>query len=348
MVADYFLSQGNTVNVYVTKRLKREDAGMAEFPNLKIHCYETNHKLNLLYLFFTLLRNRKITYDYAFTSFVQGTSMIGILRKLHILKIKYFVGRESTSIFQRKDLHRSTFEYKLWYRLGYSAVDLLICQTEYMKKQLLGNLPWLEKKVNVQVIPNPVNLNDMFEKAKEELDSSIDKPFIVSAGRLISVKGFDILIKVFAKLKQNYPELKLIILGNKKNAACTEKLKQIIKKLNLEDDVILYGNADNVYPFFKNAKMCVVSSRIEGFPNVLLQMMSQNEKVVSTLCAGGIDEIDGLFTCKTNDDDDLLRAMTLCLEADTTKNRKLFDAELQNRSIDKFVERIKSMVLTVS
>jgi glycosyltransferase involved in cell wall biosynthesis len=87
--------------------------------------------------------------------------------------------------------------------------------------------------------------------------------------------------------------------------------------------------------------MCVVSSRIEGFPNVLLQEMSQNEKVVSTLCAGDIDRIPGLFTCKPNDEDDLLRAMQECLEADTSGNRALFDEELQGRSIDKFIEQVQ-------
>jgi trehalose-6-phosphate synthase len=110
----------------------------------------------------------------------------------------------------------------------------------------------------------------------------------------------------------------------------------------LEEDVILPGMVENVYPYFKNARMCVVSSRIEGFPNVLLQMMSQNEKVVSTLCAGDIDKLEGVFTCKPNDEDDLLRAMAACLEADTSENRELFDRELQDRSIDKFIERVKS------
>jgi hypothetical protein len=82
--------------------------------------------------------------------------------------------------------------------------------------------------------------------------------------------------------------------------------------------------------------------RIEGFSNVLLQEMSQNKKVVSTLCAGDIDKIDGLFTCRPNDEQDLLRAMRQCLEADTAGNRVLFDKELQGRSIDGFIDKVNS------
>jgi glycosyltransferase involved in cell wall biosynthesis len=208
-----------------------------------------------------------------------------------------------------------------------------------MKKQLLENLPWMEKKVNVQVIPNPVDVNNMLEKAGEELEMPVEGPFIVSAGRFIPEKGFDILIRVFHELKREYRELKLVILGD---GRLRGEIEALVKELELEDEVILRGFVDNVYPFFKHARMCVVSSRIEGFPNVLLQEMSQNEKVVSTLCAGDIDKIEGLFTCRPNDERDLLRAMRQCLEAGTTRNREIFDMELENRSIDKFIERITS------
>ena len=41
---------------------------------------------------------------------------------------------------------------------------------------------------------------------------------------------------------------------------------------------------------------CIVSSIIEGFPNVILEMMSQNTNVISTKCAGGIDKLKGVIT----------------------------------------------------
>src|SRR5690606_20880375 len=112
--------------------------------------------------------------------------------------------------------------------------------------------------------------------------------FIVTAGRLIHEKGYDILINAFAELKEKYPDLKLIILGY---GDLKQELIYLATSLNIEQDVIFWGFVENVYPFFKKAKACVISSRVEGFPNVLLQMMSQNSNVVSTTCAGGIDTI---------------------------------------------------------
>ncbi|MDR2119195.1 MAG: glycosyltransferase [Tannerellaceae bacterium] len=339
MIAKEFLSQNYAVNVFFKHKRKYGGWDMENTPNLTLFYSKSSRaRYGIFLTLVQMFQMRKINYEYAFTSSVTDAGIIGVLRKLHVLKINYFVARESTSIFKRIKGFELVW-LKLFYCLGYSVVDLLICQTEYMKKQLINNLLWIEKKSNVQVIPNPVNLNHMSVKANKELLILTGDPFIISAGRFINEKGFDILIRAFSILKPAYKCLKLVILGDGK---LKDEIETLIEKLKLEKDVILYGFTDNVYPFFKNARMCVVSSRIEGFPNVLLQMMSQNEKVVSTLCAGDIDKIQGLFTCRTNDVKDLLRAMQQCLDAETSENRMLFDRELQSRSIDRFIGKIKS------
>ena len=112
-----------------------------------------------------------------------------------------------------------------------------------------------------------------------------------------------------------------------------------IETLGLQNRVILYGFAKNVYPIFKKAKLCVVSSRIEGFPNVLLQMMSQNNAIVSTLCAGEIANIKGIFTCENNDVASLKDAMEKGLN-NNKNNQLIFKDYLKSRSIDKFVNSI--------
>jgi glycosyltransferase involved in cell wall biosynthesis len=278
-----------------------------------------------------LCRNK---FEYTFTSHMRTNGFAGMLRSFAILHTKRFIGREPHSQSAEKGDLR-TFIRSL-YRFGYTSIDTLICQTEEMKEAFVKN----NKRYTsiIKIISNPFDLNNAIQKEKEYITMPTDNPFIVSAGRFINEKGFDILINAFSILKQTCKDLKLVILGDGK---LRSEIETLIKELNLENDVILYGFADNVYPFFKQARMCVVSSRIEGFPNVLLQEMSQNEKVVSTLCAGDIDKLQGVFTCKTHDEDDLLRAMDECLNADTTNNRELFDKELQNRSIEKFIERIK-------
>lgn len=338
MIAAQWLKGENLVYVFF---LRKEQTGIwneLQGENLYLHYGNSlKGKKGVLDVIRNIRYYRNSHFDYVFSSHVFCTALIGVLCKLKQITAKHFVARESTSIFKRfKGL--KLFLFKCFYHLGYSSIDLLICQTDYMKKQLIEALPWLDKKVKIEMIPNPIDLADINIKSQEKLDKNINYQYIVSAGRLIPEKGYDILIKAFIKFKKDNKELKLIILGAGK---LKDSLEKIIEKYEMKEDIILCGSVKNVYPFFRHSKMCIVSSRIEGFPNVLLQMMSQNEKVVSTLCAGGINQLEGVFTCKTNDEEDLLRAMKECLVADTSPNRDIFNKELQNRSIDKFIERIK-------
>jgi glycosyltransferase involved in cell wall biosynthesis len=337
MIAESFYRQGYVAHIFFLKKIKTHAWEKLKNENFRLYYTMANReRYSLFYLIINLLKVKKVHFEYAFTSHVHCSSLIGILRKFTLLKINCFVARESTSVFQRFSGSK-LFRYKILYRLGYSSVDLLICQTDFMRKQLIEGLPWIEQKSKVKTIPNPINLLNISEQAQEKLDWKIQEPYIVSAGRLIPEKGFDILIKAFSRLKFTYNDLKLIILGDGK---LRSEIENLIKELHLEDDVILYGFADNVYPFFKNAVMCAVSSRIEGFPNVLLQMMSQNEKVVSTLCAGEIEKIAGLFTCQTENESALAITINNCLQANTEECRKMFDKELKKRSIDEFISQV--------
>lgn len=288
--------------------------------------------LGLFFFVWNVLLKPEKKYDYIFTTHVFVTGIVGILIRFGFIKKKYFVARESTQIFERFSGFK-LFLYKKMYQLGYPGVDLLICQTEQMKRSLVANLPWIDKKIKVKVIANPIDLSQV-DKIE---DMYCDHPFIVSAGRLISEKGYDVLIDAFNFFLEEYPSHQLIILGEGKERL---NLENKIKNLQLENKVLLKGHVLNVYPYFKKASLCVVSSRIEGFPNVLLQMMSQNNKVVATKCAGGIDQIDGIVLSEINNVNNLYQAMKNCIKANTSDNRGKFDKELAARSIESFLECI--------
>lgn len=271
-------------------------------------------------------------YDYVFTSHVFVTGMIGVLIRLGFIKKKYFVGRESTQIFDRFS-GLKLFLYKKMYQFGYPCIDLLICQTDQMRLSLLKNLPWIDKKILVKVIPNPIDLSQI-----NVTDIDTQSPFLVSAGRLIPEKGFDILIEAFKDFIKKYPTYQLIILGEGKERL---NLENQIRNLKLERKVILKGQVSNVYSYFKKADLCVVSSRIEGFPNVLLQMMSQNDKVVTTRCAGDLDKIAGVYLADTSDSKSLSYAMQDALCSNTLANKLLFETFLNERSINIFLQKVE-------
>lgn len=335
MIINFFINQGKSCTVVFTVRKKHRGWESIE------------DKCNIVYLenssfykgYFDAFKYiKKLTkrhhIKHAISSQTLINGLLGFLKFVKTLKNTKLILRESTSIFLRFKGFKLLL-YKTAYKFGYKQADLIICQTDLMKEQLLEALPWLKKKNKVVVIPNPVNLDEITTKASESINFEIDN-FIVTAGRIIPEKGFDLLIDSFNLLIDK--SLKLVILGMGTNEG-KQKLVNQIETLGLQNRVILYGFAKNVYPIFKKAKLCVVSSRIEGFPNVLLQMMSQNNAIVSTLCAGEIANIKGIFTCENNDVASLKDAMEKGLN-NNKNNQLIFKDYLKSRSIDKFVNSI--------
>lgn len=260
-----------------------------------------------LFIGFILLLKELVAYrkDYIIiSSHPYLNAYLGILKRLGFIKSK-IVTRESTSVFLRfTGLKR--LSYKVVYTLGYPRIDLLICQTDEMKHQLLDNFSFLTND-KVIVLENPIDMNLVLQNAEAELfDPILKENYICSAGRLISLKGFDLLIKAFAKVVSVYPDLKLLILGEGEERL---NLNELIIRLNLQEKVILKGFVKNPFPYFKEAQICIVSSSREGFPNVLLQMMALNKSVISTLCAGGIEDFETIRKVEINSEQEMVNAI---------------------------------------
>lgn len=335
MIASFFKQEDVTI-IFLKKGTHSFWKDLEDSTKQK-HISSKNEALGFLKFAFNSLFSKKKHYDYIFTSHVYVNGLIGFLLSLKKINTKKFIARESTSIFLRyKGISR--LAYQIMYRFGYKKMNVLICQTELMKNQLVKHLPYLNKITKIRVIPNPIDVKLIALKSKLNDAINIEGDFIVSAGRLITEKGFDILIKAFSEIKKKHTNLKLVILGD---GHLKKELLELTTSLDLEDSVVFTGHVNNVYTYFKNAKICVVSSRIEGFPNVLLQMMSQNNNVVSTLCAGGIDKIPGIITLQPNDTDALSNAIVKSIDlSDREENKIIFANYLNTRDISHFIETI--------
>jgi len=257
---------------------------------------------------------------------------LGILKRMGLIKVPVIV-RESCCVFSRYSGLKK-LSYSLAYRLGYPAVDLVICQTDLMRTELLQHNNFLSQEKAI-VLNNPFDLEYVRSRAVHMPDDEdAAGSYICSAGRLIPIKGFDLLIKAFSRLADSNEDLKLVILGDGKER---NKLENLIEELNLKGRVILKGHVGNPIPFFKNAKVCVVSSIQEGFPNVLLEMMAVNPSVVSTLCAGGIENIPSISKVQVNNIEALTAAIQNALEAENASQPEVSAAYLKNRTPDNFM-----------
>jgi glycosyltransferase involved in cell wall biosynthesis len=116
---------------------------------------------------------------------------------------------------------------------------------------------------------------------------------IITVGTLKSQKNQALLIRSFARLRET-GAAKLMILGS---GPLESELKQLATSLGIADDLIFPGFAANPWPYYASAKLFVLSSDYEGYPNVLVEAMRAGLAVVATDCKSGPREIleDGRY-----------------------------------------------------
>jgi glycosyltransferase involved in cell wall biosynthesis len=174
---------------------------------------------------------------------------------------------------------------RLTYRFAEKVVVLNEDAADYFRQT---------KNTSVRVIPNPV-VSPALNQTRA--DSQVGSRMLVAMGRLVYVKGFDLLLRAFAKLKDKRADWELTILGEGPLRAELESLRD---ELGLANTVTFPGTVTNPDHFLSQADLFVMSSRVEGFPMALCEAMASGLPVICTEYSSGpreiiTDEFDGLL-----------------------------------------------------
>lgn len=223
-------------------------------------------------------------------SFLERSNYINILTKALFSTHKVYINeRCNPSEYYADKSLRSFFNLFLIRKL-YKKADLIIVNSFGIMDALIKNFSL--KKEQIKVIYNPIDINKVqclsqvpLNKNYQEIFSSI---VIITVGRLIKEKGHKHLIKAFKQVKRSVKQAKLLILGK---GEMEKDLKDLVKSLGLENDVLFLGWQKNPFQFLKRANVFVLSSLTEGLPNALIEAMTCGLPVVSTDCPSGPNEI---------------------------------------------------------
>ena len=191
-----------------------------------------------------------------------------------------FITRETNVVSE----HVKRKEILFFYRF-YTNFHQIIAQSDDMKNDLVQNFRINPSKI--VKINNPVDF-ELINRLKEEnikQDYNTNYKKIVAIGNLSPRKGFDLLLNVFTHLK--YEPIQLTILGD---GAFRDELVNQKEKLGLIN-IFFLGKVNNPFPFVKQADLFILSSRYEGFPNVLLEAGACGTYSLANNCPGGINEI---------------------------------------------------------
>ena len=177
------------------------------------------------------------------------------------------------------------------YKKQYKKYSKIFAITRVMKEEFINKVGIDEKKV--ELVYNPIDLKLIQKKAEnveKKYENYLKQDYFLQVSRLTQQKQPEHLVDIYYKLKQAGIKEKLYFIGDGEKK---EIIKQKIKEYNLEDDIILLGQIENPYPFFKNAKLFVHTAKYEGLPTVLLESLALGTPVVSYDCPTGPRDILG-------------------------------------------------------
>lgn len=194
----------------------------------------------------------------------------------------YFINRQINILTKEK----FNFFKKFLLKIAYKNFNKIITQSRDMTEDLLKNIDISKEKI--VEINNPADIDRIEKLSNENMEIELDKNCknLLCVGRLAPQKGFDSIIEIISLI--NDENIKLYILGEGEEK---ESLLNLIEKLNLKKRVFLLGRKSNPYIYMKNADLFILSSRYEGFPNVLIEAGSCGLYSICNNCLGGVNEI---------------------------------------------------------
>ncbi|NYT86898.1 glycosyltransferase family 4 protein [Pollutimonas harenae] len=169
-----------------------------------------------------------------------------------------------------------------------------------------GTAQWLSQHVpgsKLTVIPNAVRW------PLESMEPTIEPPprqgryRVLAVGRLHPHKGFDLLVRAFEEIADHFPNWDLVILGEGEGR---DELQAQIDEAGLSGRISMPGRAGNVADWYVQSDLYVLSSRVEGLSNTLLEAMASGLAPVAYDCETGPREIvrsgiDGVLVSPAED-----------------------------------------------
>lgn len=143
-------------------------------------------------------------------------------------------------------------------RKYFANLNNIVTVSEECADDLQSNFP--QSKEKVKIIYNIIS-SKLLKKLAAEKSAILPQNSIISIGRLVEIKGFDLAVEAAKILKEKGVDFHWYIIGEGKER---KNLENLIEKYNLQDHFQLLGLKENPYPYIKSAKVFVQPSRYEG------------------------------------------------------------------------------------
>lgn len=174
-------------------------------------------------------------------------------------------------------------------KAAHKKFDKIIAVSEEAKQSFIETIGLPEK---CETIYNMISCQTIRQKSLEKCPLEKKIFTMISVGRLIEAKGYELLLKVLKRLNEDGLQFEFWLVGY---GGLEQKLKQYVSDNHLSNVKIL-GKQMNPYCYMRQADLYVCSSWREGFSLVVAEAMACGTPAVSTRCTGPVEILgDGKY-----------------------------------------------------
>jgi GalNAc-alpha-(1->4)-GalNAc-alpha-(1->3)-diNAcBac-PP-undecaprenol alpha-1,4-N-acetyl-D-galactosaminyltransferase len=261
---------------------------------------------------------------------IEPDAVLSFLTQTNIITVLATRGLGThTVISERNDprlqRHRPRVEYLR--RIVYRWADLVTANSKGALVALEAFVP----RHKLAFLPNPVVATSVGNAV------ALPARTVITVGRLVEQKGFDVLLTAWSKASTTLPGWRLAIVGD---GPLEAELKVLASRLGIEDSVDWLGYVKDPFPLLRGADFFVLTSRFEGTPNALLEAMACGLPAVVSNSSPGPTELIGFgegaagLIVPVEDADSTAEAIIRLARDQTLRRRLAFAARERVRTYD--------------
>lgn len=220
-----------------------------------------------------------------------------------------------------------------FYKYTLRYVDIIHCISNSVKEHMLKFINNGNSKI--RLIYNGIEIEKFKSKqvgAKKLLSLEKSFPIIGSISRFDKRKGIEYLIKSVALLKTKYENIKLILIGDGEEK---ETLLRLVKKLEIEEQVIIIGKTFNIQKYLSVFDVFVLPSLQEGLSIAIIEAMASKIPVIAS-------NVDGIPEVISHNDDGILISPKNETEISQAVIKLLEDEKLKDTLVNNAYEKVVS------
>ncbi|RPF54195.1 glycosyltransferase family 4 protein [Aquisalibacillus elongatus] len=239
--------------------------------------FEQQNQKDLTIIFEVIRYLKEFEIDFVHTHGPRATFLAALMKTFIKQPILTTIHSNPNDDFSGQGIKGKMF-YKL-YKWAFKSVDHFLVVSDEFSTVMKNDFQIEEHQISTiwnGIVFEPDQINRL---NREDLGFSNHDLLIVMIARLEPVKRHDLAIEAFEHLSQHQPNAQLLLIGE---GTQKDYINHLIKQKGLQNKIHLLGYREDAQNVLELADVCLLTSKSESFPIVLLEAARAKVPIVTT------------------------------------------------------------------